>query len=480
MKKSSFYNLAKIVLFVGVFLFLFRRYSYIMMDKTENAYAATLNDEAKDSVDVVFLGSSQVIYGIQPMQLWEKYGITSYNLATSSTSIPSSYWAAEIAIEKQHPKYLVLDVAFVNSDEKILNYSLPSLHALLDNFPISAKKYEAVNDLVEAEDRLQFYLPAYIYHARWSDGLQEKDFKALEDHGAKGALLRDGICDFENMVVRAPEEVKMDICPTARVYLEQLVDLCREHDVTLVLMAIPTIVSTDIQGMFNSVKDFATEKGIDFIDGYDDPEFWGLDYATDFMDVAHVNLRGSEKVTDFVGDYLAANYNIPSHKDADGYETWDEAYEEYSQFKESVHTYPVYSYGEVLTFGVGGSGLPYFVSGLESIDDGSTHSWSNGKRSDAFFYLDASGDIKLKCNISYVQPAFSTNVRNIGVYFNNNLIGETVLDSTMQDIELEFRIPEELIAKDTFQHLYFRYSEVDDIQYVPRTIALKSMEFVGE
>lgn len=478
MKKSVISNLIKLFLFVGIFLFLFWKYNYIMMDKTENAYAATLNYEEEDSIDVIFLGSSQMIYGIQPMQLWDKYGMTSYNLATSATNIPTSYWAAEIAIEKQHPQFIVLDVAFVHSDDKVLSNNLPRLHALLDNFPTSAKKYEAINDLVETEDRLQFYIPAYIYHTRWNDGLQEKDFKDLEDYEAKGAFLRDETWNYENMVIRIPDEIKTEICPTAEEYLKKLVDLCNENDITLVLMAIPTIFSSDIQSMFNYVKDFAAENDIVFIDGYDDPEFWQLDYATDFMDIAHVNLRGSEKVTNYIGEYLVTNFDIPSHKGEAEYEEWNEEYKEYSEFRESVHQYPVYSYGDVLTFGTEGSGPAYFVSGLENIPDGNAYSWSSGRRSDAFFYLDASGDMKLKCNVSFVQPAFSTNVRNVEVYFNDSLIGEEALESSMQNIEMEFQIPSDLIVQDTFQHLYFKYSGVDDIQYVSRTIAFENMEFV--
>lgn len=481
MKKSVIHNLIKTLLFVGIFLFLFWKYSYIIMNKTENTYAATLNYEKKDSIDVIFLGSSQIIYGIQPMQLWKDYGIASYNLATSGTGIPMSYWAAEIAIEEQHPKFIVLDVAFVFKDDKVFDGALARLHPLMDSFPANESRYHAIQDLVEEEDRMQFYVPTYIYHTRWNDGLEEKDFKPMDDHGAKGALLTDGAHDFTNIVAHADYMPKEDLAPTARQYLEELIELCKENDVTLIFMVIPTAHTTGMQGMYQTVNDIAEENGLQFINGYDDPEFWQLDYATDFMDTAHVNLRGSEKVTRYVGNYLMENYDVPTHTGELSYASWDEAYEEYCQFKESIHEYPTYEFGDVINFGIEGNGVDYFVSGMECVADGNSYSWSVNKRSDALFYLsDAEeiGDMKLKCNVAYVYPNFSTNTRSMGVYYNDNLIGQVKLDSTMHDIELEFDIPGKLITPGELQHLCFTYSGIEEVPYISRAVSFNSLEFI--
>ncbi|MCR5007705.1 MAG: hypothetical protein K6A76_03895, partial [Oribacterium sp.] len=42
--------------------------------------------------DVLFYGSSHVLSGLQPMEIWDKYGITSYNLAGHAASLGMSYW----------------------------------------------------------------------------------------------------------------------------------------------------------------------------------------------------------------------------------------------------------------------------------------------------------------------------------------------------------------------------------------------------
>ena len=268
------------------------------------------------------------------------------------------------------------------------------------------------------------------------------------------------------------------VAPTAEKYLLKLNDLCRSNDVTLILMVIPTLHSSGLQKSFDEVKVLADEQGIPFINGYEDNGHWGLDYATDFFDFAHVNLRGSEKISKYIGRYLSNNFDIPGHWGDRAYDVWNEDYEEYNDFKKSVYTYPTYSFGDIITFGSGGSGEDYFVSGLEETEEEVAFSWSEGKRSDAFFYLNSSKDISLRCCISYVQPLFSTNIRNVEIYFNENLIGKLELDSKVQDIEAEFAISNNQIVNGQLQHLYFKYGGVDDLQYVPRTIAFKSIEFI--
>ena len=38
-------------------------------------------DDPSETIDIVFLGTSHMIYGLAPIELYEKYGIKSYNLA---------------------------------------------------------------------------------------------------------------------------------------------------------------------------------------------------------------------------------------------------------------------------------------------------------------------------------------------------------------------------------------------------------------
>ena len=65
--------------------------------------------EQEGDFDVLFLGSSKVINGVLPMELWNDYGIVSYNLGGHANTIPTSYWVLRNALEHTTPKCVVLD-----------------------------------------------------------------------------------------------------------------------------------------------------------------------------------------------------------------------------------------------------------------------------------------------------------------------------------------------------------------------------------
>ena len=49
--------------------------------------------------DVLFIGDSHVHNGVFPMELWDDYGISSYNIACYGNTIPVSYWNMMLALE---------------------------------------------------------------------------------------------------------------------------------------------------------------------------------------------------------------------------------------------------------------------------------------------------------------------------------------------------------------------------------------------
>ena len=106
--------------------------------------------------DVMFFGSSHVLNGIFPMELWKDYGITSYNFGGHASYIPVSYWVMRNAVERHKPKVVVLDCFSLDSEVKVAdnqNY----LHISFDAFPLRGVKIDAIKDLVAQERRMDFY-----------------------------------------------------------------------------------------------------------------------------------------------------------------------------------------------------------------------------------------------------------------------------------------------------------------------------------
>ena len=51
--------------------------------------------------DVFFVGSSRMMNGVFPMELWEDHGIVSYNWAQAGHPPPAYYWIMRLALDYQ-------------------------------------------------------------------------------------------------------------------------------------------------------------------------------------------------------------------------------------------------------------------------------------------------------------------------------------------------------------------------------------------
>ena len=74
--------------------------------------------ELADQVDVLFLGSSHVLNGINPIQLYTEYGITSYNMGKPGGMVTESYWMLMNALDYCTPKCVVVDLWALDRDYK--------------------------------------------------------------------------------------------------------------------------------------------------------------------------------------------------------------------------------------------------------------------------------------------------------------------------------------------------------------------------
>lgn len=457
----------KCIVFLCLIQILLVRYTRIMMNKQEIQYSTTLNLYEDNSIEVLFLGSSQMIYAAQPMILWEQYGITSYNMATSATTIPGNYWSARIAFETQSPKVVMLDCTFAYMETKTFD-ALPRIHAAIDGLWPSPASYEAINDLVEdPSKRFEFYWTPYVYHTRWKE-LTEEDFAEVSDHGTGGANLLGYMDNFEGIVSQYPKDLTQDVPPIVLEYIKKLSLLCRENDSELVLTILPVPLFVGYQPTYNALEKWAEEQGIPFVNGYDDPELWQLDYGTDFMDVAHMNVHGVRKSSAYIGEYLTEHYDLGMSEDEQTYAFWNERMQEYEQFRDSVWEYPLLSYGSAITFSADGN-QDQFFGGLrgtaKAVDPGGQYTWTTGSRSDFYFTIDEPADALLRVNLQAVQPIVGKTTRVVDVYVNERYVTTIEVEAALNPTAFSVDITEDLWVNTGEQKLTFKYPDRVDAEF---------------
>lgn len=286
--------------------------------------------------DVLFFGTSHVINGIFPMQLWEDYGITSYNFGSHGSSLAMSCWIMQNAVEYHKPKVAVLDVFGAEAAGPGMDVSMA--HHSLDAFPLTKTKAEAVRDVFpdDREGQRELLFPFYVYHSRWNQ-LDADSFAALIDpsRGAnveKGAESRIGV-DIAPLQFPLVEKTDMwqDSSFHGFDYIRKFVVYCKENHIQPVLIHVPYPESEAMQSIANAVYPLADELDVPYLNlPYEDI----VDFDTDCYDSSsHLNPSGARKVTDFIGNYLAEHCNLQSHKgEAAVRAIWDRDYETYRNF----------------------------------------------------------------------------------------------------------------------------------------------------
>lgn len=79
--KKTFLNVIKSFIFLMIFFACFFVVTIVLQRKDSRIKYADFFDEAKkDHIDVLFMGSSHVINGINPIELFKNYGYTSYDM----------------------------------------------------------------------------------------------------------------------------------------------------------------------------------------------------------------------------------------------------------------------------------------------------------------------------------------------------------------------------------------------------------------
>lgn len=294
----------------------------------------------EEDFDVLFLGTSHMGYGIYPMELWNDYGIVSYNLGGHGNPLPTTYWIMENALDYTTPKLVVIDCYLLSCTVKTQS-AFSSMHLSFDAFPISKNKVAAIIDLLdeqEAERRAAIQEPGtrmevlwdyVIYHDRWND-LREDDF-AIELSREKGAEHYAAVVPVEE-IARIPVGNKMEEDTVSVQYLEKMIEDCNNREIDVLLTYFPFTADEICQKEANKVYDIAEQYGVDYIN------FLDLDvvnYKTDFCDTDyHLNPSGARKVTDYIGQYIIERYDLPDQRNNEIYEHWNADYDEYIKYKE--------------------------------------------------------------------------------------------------------------------------------------------------
>lgn len=317
MKKLK--TILKCICFAGIFILLFVYVQELLRDKwAEGEYNVSVKvkgfyAEEENTLDVIFIGSSQMYADMAPAVLFSEYGITSYDFCANEQPLWISYYYIKEALKHQNPKVIVLDVFTAYGGD----YEEEGVtHINLDDLPLSFNKLAAIHDSVPVGMRYSYYFPLAKYHNTWTDfyeGKAELAFYHAKDpykgyspfvfaadygEGAKAEVV--------NQTEKAP------IPDKARAWLLKIIELCRQEEVPLVLVKTPN-GNAERQKLYNSVAELAEETETPFLN---------MNVLLDGQ--AHINVLQAEKVSIMMGKYLTAHYEFEDKRENPDFASWAE------------------------------------------------------------------------------------------------------------------------------------------------------------
>ena len=328
------------VIILGALVFCVMAKTTSLVEKKDSIYKYRPFFEHANEFDVLFMGTSHVINGAYPMELWKDFGITSYNFGGHANEIPTTYWAMENALDYCKPKVMVIDC--LNIENNVMtSENLDFVHISLDAFPLSLTKIKAVFDLIDntwddetgashdksLEAKLRYLWDFSIYHSRW-DELTERDFsdEATVEYGAESVT----IIAQPNEKLDIPRPVKYRGYTAGDEYLRRMIEDCQRRGIEVLLTYIPFPASEEREKSSNKVYDMAEEYGVRYIN------FLDLDivnYDTDVYDnMSHLNVSGAKKVTAYLGENLQEYYDLPDHRNDAAYSHWSDDYLKYQDY----------------------------------------------------------------------------------------------------------------------------------------------------
>ncbi len=316
--KLSFFALAVFT----VYVYLSHSYEYAASKNKINEWNKQRFDDfyatKKNSLDLVFIGSSHSYCTFDPELFDSALGINSFQMGMPLQLPDGSYYTLQEILESQAPRAVVMELYFGVLDKP---FDLKQAEALFLVMKNERLKAEYMRNVFGLGEKIKYYLKPIRYQ---QDFLSYKNKELLsfldEKFGLKAKKIEQTgeeyyktkgfiYCDYNI----PPEKIGVanqfngydgknwSFNDKQKQYVEKIIDLCKQKDITLLFTTAPLANTsleriTNYSAIYNSIKTFADKHGVLYFDFNTEAEIFK---DADFRDDAHLNYTGAQKAARF-------------------------------------------------------------------------------------------------------------------------------------------------------------------------------------
>lgn len=330
-KSRKWMKLIACVIFLSIVSAAFLHITYLFRNANNREHITGFKNE--DELDMVYVGGSAAyVYWETPLA-WKEYGITSYNYATDTVQAETIKGEIREVLKTQSPELFVIDArSFVYWENE--GFVEAGIRNVTDSMDYSLNRLMTVYDCFRQKsenDQLSYYFDIAKYHT---------NYEALGSVDAWRNINNDALSKYNGWEFMTAHESlgtpnnidtkeKTPIATGGDVILRDLLTYCSDENLKVLFVVCPYYVTEEEQEKYNYIKEVVESYGLDFLNTNYEYEKMQLDFTKDFYNINHVNPYGAEKYTKYLADYIVEQYNLPDHRNAIGYEEWNQMYMEF-------------------------------------------------------------------------------------------------------------------------------------------------------
>lgn len=270
----------------------------------------------ENTVEVIAYGSSHAWKGLDPMEMYQEYGIGAYNYGCNWQRINTTSLFIKDSLRTQSPKILLIETYKVG--EVLRDSDIIGEIFYTREIPESEAKDEYLEQCFEGDlgRYLSYYVPLFAFHENWSSLKTESFMKNCADEDYLKTMGFDESEEVTPVQLEDPETFEQHgISDRAISVLNDIVTECKERAIEIIFYTVPY---EGTYGFSDEMKEYAEKTGYRYLNLFEKTEEIGLDCNTDFQDKGHLNSSGAEKVANYLGKYIVENYDVTDMREVQG------------------------------------------------------------------------------------------------------------------------------------------------------------------
>lgn len=282
--------------------------------------------EPRDSLDVIYLGSSFAYCDFNPSIVYDASGLTGYVMAGGEQPLSITYWYLKEIFRTQSPSAVVLEGTSLYF-RQYQNYTQQNVSQM----PFSVNKLGAVFTASEPELRAGLLFDLSLYHSRWNE-LGWSDLKKavmpIQKDNYKGYTPVEGVREEAPQApVVGNRAVPEEDYAANLSWLDKILDLCRQHGAQPIVTFNPSYTRcTQEQYDQNTADILALDSGVLVYNWTDSFEEMGLVPAEHLYDGGHLNRAGAAIFSAWLGDFLTNEVGlVPRAQRSENAAAWAQA-----------------------------------------------------------------------------------------------------------------------------------------------------------